>query len=264
MSHGPGRMQEWVTVSLAVHSEAVPIGELVEEYASEHRVPKRRHRSVRNSMARALRNLEAAGKVKRNDFHGLDLWIGTGEHSLRAVAIHEAGHAVIDRALLRPLAIVTIDRQLSRGGVAVSVAEGQRALGWLGWDSKGRLLKTPKEDPYGNRIKNRKFSDAEREAHILGAMAGPMAESEFETHEPWRKLASSSDMDNMRRNRAQLKDRAATWEEYERRCHDLINKHRAIIEAITNALIKRKTLTGHEVDSIAARVVRRQHLRTAK
>ena len=78
MSRGPGKMQKLIMSTLRESSVPMSIAELRQHYQGEIWEPDSdpdfevwntpaRRRSVRMSMGRALRQLEAAGQIKRNE-----------------------------------------------------------------------------------------------------------------------------------------------------------------------------------------------------
>src|SRR5262249_14910591 len=132
MSRGPGKMQTSIMDALRESSVPMSTAELRDAYALEiwdydsdpdfkvWNTPERK-RSVRMSMGRALRQLEAVGLIKRNglgNWYPAKDWTGrdNAERERLAIAYHEAGHAVIGLALNLPVAFVTIKLRGRSGG----------------------------------------------------------------------------------------------------------------------------------------------------
>lgn len=271
MSHGLGMMQHLLLTTLSAGGQTVAalhrryLKRWPDEWSGSK--AKNRSRSVRHSITRALRSLEKLGKVKR----GLDgLWLSTEteDNPRKETAYHEAGHAVIDLAGQLPVGMATIVPNTWSMGHVVHVAEGGESIGPIYSYKRGRLkqVTTKKEaelDPFGNPVRKRVWTPAEHAAKIIGSIAGPMAEAELRgDYTDWREYASSSDMRNARYHRGKLGDAAKSWEEYEQEAIRLIRKHWLMIEAVAARLLKVDTLSGHAIQGICRRVVRRQHLKS--
>jgi hypothetical protein len=279
MSRGPGKMQALIMDRLRMSSVPLSASFLLERYrlgweASKHRTfeawntPARR-RSARMSMDRALRQLEAAGQIKRDkagNWHPSKDWTGRdlAKRELAELAYHEAGHVVIGLALKLPMAFVTIKPRAWAPG-HVSQAPTHRSLGEIYPRGSYRkpIAHTSELDAFGNTI-----SPPARDWHAQAVtdIAGGMAEAEFRKDgSNWRELASESDKRNLAFARRELGDKARSVEEYEAECERLIKQHWPLIEGVAAKLLKEETLSGNDVYDICWRAarngVRRQHLK---
>jgi Peptidase family M41 len=281
MSRGPGKMQNAIMRELRGSSTPLSASDLRQSYELEtfDESPKRqgfeawntaaRRHSIRMSMGRALRQLEAAGQIKRDvagDWYPSKGWTARN-HDVREraiVAYHEAGHAVIGLALKMPVAFVTI-KPSGRSGGHVSLAPVPYSVGNVYARGQYRkLVAEIEQDPFGNKVEdtcneNYWHSDA------MMRIAGGMVEAEFlKNGRPWRELASPGDMRGLAFARRKLGDKARSVEEYEAECETLIKQHWTLIEAVAKGLLKEETLSGEDVYNIcwckARNVVRRQRL----
>ena len=226
-----------------------------------------RRRSIRMSIGRALRQLEAGGQIERNkagEWYPAKDWAARDnfERERSAVAYHEAGHAVVGLALKLPIAFVTIkpptgyvNQAPIHHSVGVVYARGS-------YDSPP-IADASKQDAFGNPVAERNH---DWHADIVMTIAGGMAEAEFvKDGNPWRELASSGDMRCIAFARRNLGDKARSVAEYEAECAKLIKQHWPIIEAVAANLLREETLSGQDVYDICWRtsrnVVRRQHLK---
>jgi hypothetical protein len=228
-----------------------------------------RRRSTRISMGRALRQLEAAGEIKRNksgEWYPAKDWTArdNAERERRCIAYHEAGHAVIGLALKMPIAFVTIKQRAYSGG-HVSQAPVHHSIGFV--YARGSysepIADMCKQDAFGNPVSER---NDDWHADAVMSIAGGMAEAEFVKDDfLWRELASSGDMSSIAFARRKLGDKARSVAEYEAECAKLIKQHWPMIEAVAAKLLDEETLSGADVYSICWRVsrnvVRRQHLK---
>lgn len=281
MSRGPGRIQQDIMGSLDFASQPLTRAELFAGVDT---------RAERNSIARALRVLEAAGKItriKRGDVYRhrvgyhqavramavTELWTspktGKADDRRLPVAIHEAGHAVICLAGGQPVALVTIKPRATAEGYMQHVTRGPDRIGQI-YSSVNRYrapLNPGRDnlDAFGNVQPSITITDAEHEARIMCCIAGPMAEAIHKGMDAsaWRGHASGTDMSNARYARRNL-DKPKSWDEYERDTKALVEKFWHYIEAVAAALLERETLSGADVDDICQRsaraVVKRQHL----
>jgi hypothetical protein len=219
-----------------------------------------RCRSVSMSMGRALRQLEAAGQIKRDNAGD---WYPWAERERSATAYHEAGHAVVGLALQLPVAFVTIKPKKSYLG-RVSLAPMHHSVGHVyargSWEP---IADMTKEDAFGNPVSE---CNVNWHASAVMSIAGGMAEAEFlKDDSTGHEHASSNDKLIIRRNHSMLGDKARSVEEYEAECAVLIKRHWPLIEAVATKLLKEETLSGSDVYDICLRtrrnVVRRQHLK---
>ena len=272
MSRGPGKMQKLIVDALQGSRVPLTTAELRKHYEFEiwdgeldfnvWNTPERR-RSTRISMGRALRQLEAAGEIKRNkagEWYPAKDWAARDER--RCIAYHEVGHAVVGLALQLPIAFVTIkpptgyvNQAPIHHSVGVVYARGS-------YDSPP-IADASKQDAFGNPVAERNH---DWHADIVMTIAGGMAEAEFvKDGNPWRELASSGDMRCIAFARRNLGDKARSVAEYEAECAKLIKQHWPIIEAVAANLLREETLSGQDVYDICWRtsrnVVRRQHLK---
>lgn len=252
--------------------------EFMEEDASTirprgKRKPKDRSRSARNSLARALRHLEATGEIRRDSIDRQ--WYPTEEPGpdpeLKATAYHETGHAVIGLAKQRPVGFATITPKGRAAGYVTGVTDRPNAIGEIyTLDRRTRKyirikIDSAHLDPFGNPVRPRVRTAAEHTAEILMSIAGPMAQAELIDRDgtQWRQYASSPDMSIARHHRRELGDAAKSWEHYEQETLTLVRKFWPMIEAVAARLLKEKFLSGYDIDNICRRVVRRQHLKSA-
>jgi cell division protease FtsH len=151
----------------------------------------------------------------------------------RRIAVHEAGHAVIGRALGLPVGQVTIrENEDARGRAQISdpIATWRRGDGpraklansfvvmlFAGGEAERILLRGPSELD-GNDCRRATACLAEAGA-VPGASVG---DEHFDRHE------------------ASLRRRATT----------LVRQHRSRIEQLAEALVERETLTSLEVDAL--------------
>jgi hypothetical protein len=255
----------------ALQGSRVPLttAELRKRYELEswdyYKLDWKRRRSVRMSMGRALRQLEAAEEIKRNkagEWHPAKGWVAREERL--AIAYHEAGHAVIGLALKMPIAFVTIKRRAYSSG-HVSQAPVHHSIGAVyarGSYSKP-IADMSKQDAFGNPVSKH---NNDWHADIVMSIAGGMAEAEFvRDGRTWRELASGGDMSSIVFARRKLGDKARSVAKYEAECEKLIKQHWPMIEAVTAKLLKEETLGGDDIYDVCLRtsrnVVRRQHLK---
>ena len=219
-----------------------------------------RRRSIRMSIGRALRQLEAGGQIERNkagEWYPAKDWTArdNAERERRCIAYHEAGHAVIGLALKMPIAFVTIKQRAYSGG-HVSQAPVHHSIGFV--YARGSysepIADMCKQDAFGNPVAERNH---DWHADIVMTIAGGMAEAEFvKDGNPWRELASSGDMRCIAFARRNLGDKARSVAEYEAECAKLIKQHWPMIEAVAAKLLDEETLSGADVYSICWRVSR--------
>jgi hypothetical protein len=228
-----------------------------------------RQRSVRMSMGRALRQLMAAGQVKRDsagNWYPSRDWTGRddAERNRTQLAYHEAGHAVIGLALKLPVAFATIKPKGATPGY-VSYVPTHHSLGkvYARGSYRKPIADASKQDAFGNPV-----SEITRDWHADAVMdiAGGMAEAEFlKDGSTWRELWSAGDKRCIAFARRKLGDKARSIEEYGAECEKLIKQHWPLIEAVAARLLKEETLSGSDVYGIcwraARNVVRRQHLK---
>ena len=280
MSRGPGKMQKLILDTLQMSGKPRSTADLRSSAQYEIWNPETdlefrvwntaaRRRSIRMSMGRALRQLEAAGQIKRDkdgDWYPTKNWIArdAADRQRSETAYHEAGHAVIALACGDPVGMVTIALKNPH----MAGAGHPTGLGYTYTrDRNGdRQFVSIDLDAFGNPAHKREWGPKECRAEILLCMAGAMAEAVYREHaDPltaWRKLASPSDMSGARLGRRKLGETAKSWPEYASECLELVRQYWAMIEAVAKALVQKETLSGYEVDSICQRVVRRQHLKT--
>jgi hypothetical protein len=280
-------MMEWVVGALRwrdrrTMTTAAMHAELMDERAHERkrRGVKDRGRSARNSLARALRSLTAAGTIKCD--HGL--WSLTAPHpddveaekykkrQLISTAWHEAGHAVIGRAGGLPITIATITPKGRMIGyvtgqtdrLAVGEIYGRRPRNVWKHTYK-KLADLSDVDAFGNKVEHRKVSEAEHHAEVIMCIAGPMAQAMHEGEEPaaWKARASAGDMRIANYHRRELGTKARPWEQYERDTLALIREHWAKIEAVAKALLREKILSSYDLERVLVGVVKQQHLKKA-
>lgn len=279
-------MQQWVLTTLQMRKVGMSTAALHAEFMGEdepkRRGPKDRARSVRNSMARALRNLEAAGTILRgNEINKQWTLIENPfAHDRIATAYHEAGHIVIALALHVPVGFATMGRDdKSRGYITgitdrISVGEIYKRVprtikGYphlRAYDYK-TVADLRGVDAFGNKIKKRKISEAEHHAEVVMCIAGGMTEAIHRGDDPstWRKFASGAngDMGIAGHHRVALGDKAKSYEAYAADALKLIRKYWNMIEAVAADLEKKNFLSNYEVELICRSVVKRQHLKSA-
>ena len=148
-------------------------------------------------MGRALRQLEAAGQIKRNeagDWYPSKDWAARDEavRERLAIAYHEAGHAVIGLALNLPVAFVTI-KPRGRSGGHVSFTPAHHGIGrvYARGSHRKPIADMSGQDAFGNPVLMRNL---DCHADAVMDIAGGMAEAEFiKNGQTWRELASSTD-----------------------------------------------------------------------
>jgi hypothetical protein len=280
MSRGPGKMQALIMDALRLSSVPLSADKLRRLHLWEIWDPDsdpefevwntaERRRSVRMSMGRALRQLEAAGQIKRDgdgNWYPCKDWTGrdNAERERASTAYHEAGHAVVGLALKLPMAFVTIKPRAWAPG-HVSQAPTHHSVGevYARGSYRKPIADASKQDAFGNPVSER---TTDWHADVVMSIAGGMAEAEFSKDgSAWRELASSSDKRSVAFARRKLGDKTRSIEEYEAECEKLIKQHWPLIEAVAAKLLKEETLSGVDVYSIcwraARNVVRRQPLK---
>jgi Peptidase family M41 len=287
MSRGPGKMQAFIMETLRLSRTSKSTSFLLEQLqlekyeASKHHTfeawkkawstPARR-RSVRMSVGRSLRQLEAAGQIKRDEegnWYPSTDWMArdNAERERASTAYHEAGHAVIGLALKMPIAFVTIKpRATYLGHVSQTPIHHSVGKVYARGSYRKPIADVSKQDAFGNPVSER-ADDWHAEAVM--SIAGGMAQTEFlKEGRTWRELASSSDKRSVAFARRKLGNKAHNIEEYEAECEKLIKQHWPLIEAVAEKLLKEETLSGVDVYGIcwrvARNVVRRQHLNMAR
>ncbi|MGA8699461.1 MAG: hypothetical protein WB689_37670 [Xanthobacteraceae bacterium] len=231
-----------------------------------------RRRSIRMSMGRALRQLEAAGQIKRDEdgnWYPCKDWTARDNagRDRASTAYHEAGHAVIGLALELPIAFVTIKpRAAYRGHVSQTPVHHSVGEVYARGSYRKPIADASKQDAFGNPVSEHA---GDWHADAVMSIAGGMAEAEFlKDGSTWRELASSSDKRIIALARRKLGDKAGSIEEYEAECEKLIKQHWPLIEAVAEKLLKEETMSGSDVYGIcwrtARNVVRRQHLKSAR
>ena len=284
MSRGPGKMQAFIMETLQISRTSQSASFLLERRqlekyeASKHHTfeawkkawstPARR-RSARMSMGRALRQLEAAGQIKRDEegnWYPSTDWMArdSAERERARTAYHEAGHAVIGLALKLPVAFVTIKPRRAWAGHVSHTPTHERVGAVYARGSYRKPIVESNQDAFGNPV-----SEVARDWHAEAVVdiAGGMAEAEFlKDGSKWRELEGTrTDRRNLAFRRHKLGDMARSVEEYEVKCEKLIKQHWSLIEAVAAKLLKEETLSGSDVYGIcwraARNVVRRQHLK---
>jgi hypothetical protein len=221
-------------------------------------------------MGRALRQLAAAGRIKRNkagEWYPSKDWAArdAAERQRLAVAYHEAGHAVIGLALKMPIAFVTIKPKATYSGF-VSQAPVHHSVGevYARGSYRKPIADISQQDAFGNPVSER---NDDWHADAVMSIAGGMAEAEFlKDGRTWRELEGTTvDRRLVAFRRRKLGDKARSIEEYEADCEKLIKQHWPMIEAVAARLLKEETLSGNDVYAIcwrtARNVVRRQRLK---
>src|SRR5262249_34387361 len=173
MSRGPGKLQTSIMESLRAGREPMCTAELRDDYASELWASDTtesefdvwntaaRRRSVRMSMGRALRQLEAAGQIKRNQ---VGKWYPAKDWEVRdnaerersSTEYHEAGHAVVGLALKLPMAFVTIKpRASSLGHVSEVPVHHELGAVYPRGQYRKPIIAECREDAFGNPVPKR-------------------------------------------------------------------------------------------------------------
>jgi hypothetical protein len=227
-----------------------------------------RRRSVRMSMGRALRQLEAAGQIKRDgdgNWYPCKDWTGrdNAERERASTAYHEAAHAVIGLQGQLPLTVVHVKPE---GGGATWHRHGPGELGasYQKVGSKYRLFDWSGVDAFGNEVKRVVLTDEQLHAHVRCSLAGAIAEAILRDEpDEWKKFASSGDMGNVRHHRKKLGTSVKSWEKYTDETRALVRKHWAMIEAVAKALKEKGYLHAQQVENICNRLTRRQRVKRA-
>lgn len=287
MSRGPGTMQEWIVTTLYMYGTPMSTTALHAELMDERDGERKRRgvkdcaRSARNSLSRALRQLEAAGTIRRK----LDQWETTApdpaeieyekerERERTITAYHEAGHAVISLATGVPLALATAVPKGRSAGHVTWAKDQTNAVGAVyarrtykkrgGWSPAIKVADLSDVDAFGNKVCPSQISEAEHHGHIKTSIAGPMTDAIHCSADPmtWRKRASYSDMYGVRWHRNKLGAKAKSAAEYAADTLALVRKYWPMIAAVAARLLKAEFLSGHDIDAICRRVVRGQHLK---
>jgi hypothetical protein len=283
MSRGPGKMQTLIMEALRLSSVPMSTLELREDYELEiwdlEREPDfevwrtaQRRRSIRMSVGRAIRQLEAAGQIKRDkagNWYPPKDWTArdSAERERSRVAYHEAGHAVVGLALKMPIAFVTIKpRAMNLGHVSQAPIHHSVGKVYARGSYRKPIADASKQDAFGNSVSERTH---DWHADAVMSIAGGMAEAEFlKDGRIWRELEGTrTDRRGVAFARRKLGDRARSIEEYEAQCEKLIKQHWPLIEAVAMKLLKEETLSGIDSYNICWRitrnVVRQQHLKMA-
>jgi hypothetical protein len=280
-------MMEWVVMWLRLRGPmtTAALHAALIEGERKRRGVKDRARSARNSLARALRSLTAAGTIKCE--HGL--WSPTApdpddveaerekKKSLTAVAHHEAGHAVAGLAGGLHMTVATIGEAGTGARGYVTGLTDRIPVGRIDvppTDKDGRpiggawrtVANLSKVDAFGNKITKRKISEAEHHAEIVMCIAGGMAHCIHlgKDHAAWRTHASGADMWIARDHRRKLGGKARSWERYTADTFKVLTKHWEKVEAVAKALQKKNVMTAYDLDRVLVGVVRRHHLKKAK
>jgi hypothetical protein len=279
MSRGLGKLQQFILSELQMSAKPVSAAELRRSYLFEIWDPDTgprdfeiwdtaaRRRSVRMSVDRALRQLTAAGHIKRDEsgeWYPTKDWTARDdaarEHS--ETAYHEAGHAVIGLALRLPIAFATIKpRGHSLGHV--SRAPVHHGVGTVYARGSYDVVHLPEVDAFGNATAQ---SSRDYHADIVMTIAGGMAQAEhMKDGSAWREHASPGDMRSIGYGRRKLGNAARSIEDYATECSALVKQHWSKIEAVAAKLLKEETLSGSDLYDVcwrdARNVVRRQHLK---
>ena len=287
MSRGAGKMQDHVLLWLGDGSTFTIAGlhsSLLNDPDFEGRGAKNHSRSLRNSLARAIRGLAKAGKIQQTPAG--EWWIpGAAKElekdrreALSSTAYHEAGHAVVSLAKGIPVELATIKPKGRYGGF-VSHPRRPRELGLVYSHRRVRRgrgysykfiehAKLADVDAFGNPVSP---SPTGRDYHadIVICIAGGMAETEYRKGKDvrkWNELEGTHvDQSHIKDYRRKLGDNARKLEEYETECKALVTKHWPMIVAVANRLLNEETVGGSEIlelcERIARNVVRRQHLK---
>ena len=282
MSRGPGKMQTSIMESLRASTVPMSTADLREDYKLEIWEPDSdpdfevwntpaRRRSVRMSMGRALRQLEAAGQIKRNeagDWYPSKEWAArdNAKRERSCTAYHEAGHAVVGLALKMPIAFVTIKPKKTGSLGHISQAPVRHSVGevYARGSYRKPIADMSKQDAFGNPVSER---NDDWHADVVMSIAGGVAEAQFmKDGRSWRELeGTGGDRRAVAFARRKLGDKARSVEEYEAECEKLVKQHWPMIEAVAAKLLKEETLSGDDVYAIcwrtARNVVRRQHLK---
>jgi hypothetical protein len=202
-------------------------------------------RSLRSSLARALRKLEAAGRIESIRRDGCTGWrlkeFISGDRM--RVAYHEAGHAVIAKVLSVPVKYATIKPRKGESGHVM--------------------------------LKTSFFKDMSKDAHkrsALVSLAGRFAETDlFDcSHivydmEKLRRYGASVDRKHVRSAVTKIvgspsedgrllwvfrPDRRAMRARLEREAKRLVREHAATIESVAKRLIEQETLSSAQLDEI--------------
>jgi len=280
MSRGPGKMQALIMDALRMSSVPTSAIKLRAKLSWEIWDPDNgdpdfeawntpaRRRSIRMSMGRALRQLESAGQIERDEdgnWYPSRDWTGrdNAERERAELAYHEAAHAVIGLQGQLPLTVVYINPGINGGG-AMWHRYGPGGLGasYQKIGGEYQLFDWSGVDAFGNKVKRVVLTAEQRHAHVRCSLAGGIAEAILRGEpDEWKKFASSGDMGNARRNRKKLGTNAKSWEQYTDETCALVREHWAMIEAVAKALKEKGYLHAQQVESICNRLARRQHVK---
>jgi hypothetical protein len=282
MSRGPGKLQQHILDTLQGSSEPLSAADLRRGYENDYKtqgwedfqqsMTAQRRRAVRMSVGRALRQLEAAGQIKRDkagNWHPAMDWEGrdAAKRERAAVAYHEAGHAVISLAKGVPVELATIMAKGTYAGM-VKHPHKPRALGLVNSHRRVRRgggygykfiehATFDNTDAFGNPV-SPSPTERNHHAHIVISIAGGMAEVSYLKGEcKWNELPGvSSDLSDAKDDRRKLGENARKPKEYEAECKALVTKHWSMIEAVANRLLKEETIGGNEIYELCERIAR--------
>jgi hypothetical protein len=255
MSHGHGAMERYLLAALTQNNEC-SARELVALHPDAAVMPP--SRSLRSSLGRALRKLEAEKKIVRVRYeigdrgrvlHGGNTYLLTGAYANRkATAYHEAGHAVIARIFSMPVKYATIKPTSDSAG-HVSI----------------------------NAVAHKMRGKEAQENSIVVDFAGALAELEFferrarsepEAFIPNGAIAAGARGDNksIKNKGYELvarphkdagflvykPDYRSLRFKLKRRARHLVRKYSTAIERVAEELIAHETLNGKQIDEIIA------------
>lgn len=255
MSHGHGAMERYLLAALTQNNEC-SARELVALHPDAAVRPP--SKSLRSSLGRALRKLEAEKKIVQVRYeigdrgwvlHGGNTYLLTGAYANRkATAYHEAGHAVIARIFSMPVKYATIK--------PTSDSAGHVSINAIGHKVRGKEA---------------------QENSIVVDFAGALAELEFfkrrarseaDAFIPNREIAAGAGGDNkgiknkgyelvgepLRDGRMLVykPDYKSLRLELKRRARQLVREHFTAIERVAEELIAHEMLSGEQIDEIIA------------
>ena len=157
---------------------------------------------------------------------------------LYRTAIHEAGHAVIGRAVTMACggASIVPDDSLGRDGSAGHAVVASVDASWRAWEEREKFRL------YTSAVRGRIItvqSGREAEAEILGPSLA--WDDDDDDHRVAEALAEDLSI--------RPEDEPAALARLRRAARQLVRRHRADIETIAGMLMERGTLTGEEIDA---------------
>lgn len=160
---------------------------------------------------------------------------------LRHTATHEAGHAVIGRVLALSCGGATIRPDYKARTAGIAIIEESYTCD-AAWEERGKICGSIDAVWHAKIMSS--MAGAEAEIILLGATQGGDSDDRCQIERLAEELSNSS---------------AWPWERIEGRLRAmtrmLVRRHRALIERLAAALLKKKTLSGAAIDKLIGRSI---------